>query len=469
MPLYVSPCIFVFVQSILNKIIQNCNANPGDTAIVGEHSLQVTYGELLHEALIFSDSIAGAKSKCNWVAVDVAIGWRFYAAALACWMQGKGYMPIDFTFPESRIFKTIHQAAIDVVVSDEKREGLISIWKGSSLKTNAFKQGDFAYLLFTSGTTGEPKGVPIAQQNLNSFVEHYLKHENIKLSKNDVFLQSYGLTFDVSVFCWVMPFLLGATLALPNKGGNKYLNYYKAINDYQVTVTSFVPSVVRLTQQFLPRAKFDSVRYSFFSGETLLGSWAKAWMQAVPNAQVYNCYGPTETVIVCTEELLNILPEFYFETGKPLPLGVPFDGINLELINGEIVFSGAQCFAGYLKQSPQEKFHSGDLAAYDKHKKLIFNGRKDEQIQWNGYRIELPEIDICIQQRVKKWCKTVFLEDSAALVVFTTEDPKEIGAIIARNLPAYYKPTKIVQLTVPPLNSNGKLDVAALKQLALLS
>ena len=190
-------------------------------------------------------------------------------------------------------------------------------------------------------------------------------------------------------------------------------------------------------------------------------------MESVPNAKVYNCYGPTETVIVCTEELLNDLDDAYFSNGLPLPLGEKFEEIDLNIINREIVFSGNQVFGGYLNQDAILHYQSGDLAHYDENGKLIFEGRKDNQIQWNGYRIELEEMDRVLTDKSNGWVKTIFIKEIPKLIAFSNQLKEEIASLIDDSFPDYYKPSEIIELHELPLNSNGKVDLAKLKKISL--
>ncbi len=441
------------MNSLINQIVSKAKSNPNSIAIEGK-DLLATYDELMSVAYGYANSI---QVKDSWIAIDVALGWKAYPAILACWMTGNGYVPVNFEFPESRIQEIKSQVnwlqLIDdsTAHSNSKEVEIISVEK--------------AYLLFTSGTTGKPKGVPITHDNLEAFANHYFNHQNIKFNSEDKFLQSYELTFDVSVFCYLMPFLVGGTLVLPEQTNSKQLGLFKAIQDYDVTVTSFVPSIIRLTQEFLPRVQFPKLRYSFFSGEALMGDWAKVWMNSVPNAKVYNCYGPTETVIVCTEELLNELEDVYFNNGLPLPLGQKFEEIEFVIREGQIIYSGKQTFGGYLNREPIKEYASGDLAHYDENGKLIFDGRKDNQIQWNGFRIELEEIDRVLSQKSNGWVKTIFLAEVSQLVVFSNQPQERISTLIADLFPTYYKPSAVIQLDELPLNVNGKVDIGALREL----
>ena len=264
-----------------------------------------------------------------------------------------------------------------------------------------------------------------------------------------------------------MPFLTGGTLVLPTHKKSKQLGLFKAIEEYNVTVTSFVPSVIRLTIDFLPRIKFPYLRYSFFSGESLMGEWVKVWMESVPNAQVYNCYGPTETVIVCTEELLNTLDNSYFFNGLPLPLGEKFKNIEFEIVNKEIVYSGQQTFNGYLNHPNIKQFYSGDLVEFDFNGKLIFKGRKDNQIKWNGYRIELEEVEYKFYEEMKSQAKLIWDEKRIKLIFVSNCDIFLVKKFFKKNFPQYYMPSEIKKIDYIPLNLNGKIDINKLKKLVL--
>ena len=451
------------MKTLIYQIISTLEQDPQSIAIEGQNH-SITNQQLLEKAREYAHGIFDLEIHDSWIGVSTELGWESYAAILGCWITGNGYVPINFNFPQSRTQEILSQTNMKYCIGCSKSIEEVLPLKGFSLD---LVKGDKAYLIFTSGTTGVPKGVPITQNNLEAFATHYLNHNSIKFTSKDKFLQSYELTFDVSIFCFLMPFLTGGTLVLPYKRKSKQLGLFKTITDFKVTVVSFVPSMIRLTLDFLPRVQFPNVRYSFFSGEALMGSWAKVWMQSVMNAKVYNCYGPTETVIVCTEELLNTIDNSYFFNGLPLPLGEKFKNIELEIINKEIVFSGKQTFEGYLNQKAITNYESGDLAHYDQNGKIIFDGRKDNQIKWNGYRIELEEMDRVLTEKSNGWVKTIFIKEIPKLIIFSNQLKGKIASLIDDSFPDYYKPTKIIQLDDLPLNSNGKIDVDKLKRFSV--
>ena len=440
---------------ILEKILSNY----GDESAIVFSEETITYRELIDEAYNVFMFLKSKKITSDWVAISANEGWKSYAYILGVWILGKGYLPINTSVPEKRNEEILKSANCNFVLNKHCYNNIGLYFNKYRFSVN----NGLAYLLFTSGTTGRPKGVPISLVNLSCFTRHYENHNVINFSNSDVFLQSYELTFDVSVFCFIMAFINGGTLVLPEVTQVKYQGLFKAIKAFDVTVVSFVPSVIRMSFPFLDRLQLPSVKYSFFSGEALHGDWAEAWMKSVFNAKVFNCYGPTETVIVCTEEPLLELDKSYFKSGTPLPLGRPFKGVNLKIDEGEICFSGDQVFNGYLNGITLSNYQSGDMATFDERGKLIFEGRKDDQIQWNGYRIQLSEMDVIIADKTNSWCKAVFYNEK--LIIFTIADSEKITTAILDYFPSYYKPTLIKTIPEIPLNINGKLDVIYLKSI----
>ena len=125
------------------------------------------------------------------------------------------------------------------------------------------------------------------------------------------------------------------------------------------------------------------------------------------------------------------------------------------------------CCNLYLNQEPINRYFSGDLAHFDENSKLIFDGRKDNQIQWNGYRIELDEIDKVLTKSLNSWVKTVYLKEPQKLVVFSNQEILKIEKEFTILLPSYFKPSRIIKIKKLPLNVNGKVDINKLEVIAL--
>jgi acyl-coenzyme A synthetase/AMP-(fatty) acid ligase len=159
------------------------------------------------------------------------------------------------------------------------------------------------------------------------------------------------------------------------------------------------------------------------------------------------------------------LDESYFSNGSPLPLGEKFEEIEFEIIEQEIVYSGKQTFNGYLNNPFTNKFYSGDLAEFDSNGKLMFLGRKDNQIQWNGYRIELEEVEFKFYEVMQAQSKLIWDEKRNNLVFVSTFDEVKVRNFYEVNFPSYYMPSEFKKIKAMPLNLNSKLDLNQLKKL----
>lgn len=347
-----------------------------------------------------------------------------------------------------------------------------------------------AYLLFTSGSTGEPKGVPISQSNVRSYIQYIC--DRYEVDERDRFSQQFDQTFDLSVHDMFVCWERGACLfCVPDRS---VMAPAKFIRDHQLTMWFSVPSVAGLLgkMRLLSPGCFPSLRYSLFCGEPLSAGYAQQWQEAAPNSIVENLYGPTETTISIThyrwdptrspEECLNgivpigwIFPGQHFrvvdEAGRAAPVGE----------SGELCLSGSQVTTGYWNnpQKTQQQFvrlpgegdavwyRTGDLVKQDLRGCLYYLGRIDHQIKIRGYRVELQEIEAvlrkaCGTEQVVSIAWPVQNGSAEGVVAFVSGVPSldkdRVIACCSQILPDYMIPKKIYLLEEMPLNPNGKID-----------
>ncbi len=442
-----------------------------------------------------------ADSKSERIGIYCSDDIYTYASIIAVNLYGAAYIPLNNKFPTARNKSIIKQCSLKLILSSVNDHNLDSIsedveilntsykgeleglfsdenWIKHFIENNDEKQS-IAYILFTSGTTNEPKGVPVSHSNLNHFFDFFLKNYNFNM--NDRFLQVYELTFDVSVFSIFMPLLVGACCyVLPIKQ-IKYSDIIQQIKEHKITIISMVPTVLRFLEKYMKEISLPTLRYSFFSGDALLHTLAFKWSASLPNAEIHNFYGPTETTIVCTRYVWNKSVSEKESVNNIVPLGKAFEGMEYLIINetnepvekGELCFYGTQVISEYLNNMNEVKFFvyggktyykTGDVASIDNNYNLLFHGRNDDQVKINGYRVELREIEFAIERitnkRSKVYCIANKQELNELIAFIETKDFKEdvIRESLLAFIPTYLIPKKYYSVESFPLNSNGKVD-----------
>ena len=159
-------------------------------------------------------------------------------------------------------------------------------------------------MLFTSGSTGVPKGVPYTSQNINSTLDSFFAL-GYSLSENDRFLQMFELTFDMSMLSYLPAWCIGASVHTLDNSGIKYLNAVRVMQEQDISVVTMVPSTLQLLKPYFPQIKLPAIRYCQLGGEPLYADIAELWMTCIPNAQLINISGPCETTMACMSYTLN--------------------------------------------------------------------------------------------------------------------------------------------------------------------
>jgi D-alanine--poly(phosphoribitol) ligase subunit 1 len=415
-----------------------------------------------------------------------------YASILAVNLYGAAYVPLNEKFPPARNINYVKQCAIKLVLASAKNETTRALDKDirvvftktvieNNTATETFASKEYkrveqpiAYILFTSGTTGDPKGVPVPHSNVNHFFDYFLTH--FDFNETDKFLQVFELTFDVSVFSFFMPLLVGGCCYIVPNEGIKYLKIMDYLQRYEITAVSMVPTILRYVQPYLSQIHLPHMRFSMFVGDSLFYDLASQWKKSIPNAKLYNMYGPTEATIVCTSFNFNGLLADDEQINGIMNIGKAFDGLSIHIINednspaekGELCVAGAQVISHYLNNEQKDKFFeykgeryykTGDIVSKNKTGNLLFHGRKDTQVKINGYRVELSEIENTISQLCNATCIT-FYTDSKLIAFIETAIVNEIElkSKIKTTLPEYMIPAKIVAIAKFELNTNGKID-----------
>ena len=222
-----------------------------------------------------------------------------YAAAMAIWATGNIYVPINPYHPSERIASIVAQAEIKLIIySIDKIDSDVDSVLSVDLKEAAFNtiaspdDSDIAYILFTSGSTGQPKGVPVSYGNVRSFLRN-LQTMNYQLGTGSRFLQMFDLSFDLSIVSILSPFIFRGTLFSVPNNNIKYPTIYRLLEEYEIEFAILVPSVVAYLKPYFDEIRLEKMKYMCLSGEAVPHNLTLEWKQCCPNAEFQNLYGPT--------------------------------------------------------------------------------------------------------------------------------------------------------------------------------
>ncbi len=423
-----------------------------------------------------------------------------YASILACWLEGKAYIPINPYSPIDRNKNVLKQSEIGIVLTSHTVKGYsgfkkinTSLLPSPNLVDNNgdYKNhnSDLAYIFYTSGTTGKPKGVPITFSNLISFCKAFDAME-CTMTEEDRCLQMFDLTFDLSVMSYLIPLLKGACVYTIPKDAIKYSYIFELMEEQKLTFSLMVPSMLHYLRPYFEEIHCPDMKYSLFCGEALPLNVTEEWADCIPNAKIMNVYGPTEDTIFCTEltyqrNLPNKTYNGVLSIGKPMKGAYTIIVDNSNAIvpqgkKGELCLAGEQLTKGYWKDPKKNKtsfftieynntltrfYRTGDLCFIDEDGDIMYSGRVDFQAKIQGYRVELSEVELYAKEGLHKM--------NAVAITFTNGIGNlEIGLVIEgakinttplldhmkSKMPSYMIPTKIKFIASFPLNSNGKID-----------
>lgn len=413
---------------------------------------------------------------------------------LAAVKAGRPYVPMDASIPEQRVAKIVEGSGAALVLTPEEVGRILAgLSPAAGRKPARRVEGqDPFYILFTSGSTGEPKGVVITLANLTAFVD-WLCAEHAFSPAAEVFLNQAPFSFDLSVMDLYGSLVTGGTLASVTKEELSNLkSLYQRLESSGVTTWVSTPSFAQmcLIEKGFHAGMLPRMRRFLFCGETLAPETAAQLLERFGQAQVWNTYGPTEATVATTSVRVDRL---LLEKYSPLPVGFPMPGTRVVVVDesgvevaegerGEIVIAGPNVSPGYLQKPDltakvfgvwggQPSYRTGDWGR-TKEGLIFFEGRMDGQVKVNGYRIELgdleanlralPEIADAVVLPVQKAGK---IDSLAAFVVLSGprvgsdfEVSARLKTALGERLPAYMLPRKFIFLDAFPMTANGKAD-----------
>ena len=415
-------------------------------------------------------------------------------AFLGAVKSGRPYVPLDTAFPQQRIDKILETSRAALVLTPK------DILQFSALQVRGPARGvqgdEPFYILFTSGSTGEPKGVIITLACLEHFITWMLAEQRFT-QLGEVFLNQAPFSFDLSVMDLYCSLATGGTLFSISR--DRIANpkeLYRALASSGVTTWVSTPSFAQmcLVEEKFGEAMLPRVRRFLFCGETLPPQTAAQLLKRFPKAEVWNMYGPTEATVATTSMRVDAA---ILERYSPLPVGHAMPGTEILLVNrnrevvppderGGIIIAGPNVSPGYLARPDltadaffqhrgQRAYRTGDFGRF-RNGLLFFEGRMDEQIKLSGYRIELGDVEANLRALatvrdavVLPVIKDGAAQSLAAFVVLAVRDDashfnlsQRLRKQLSERLPAYMLPRKFAFFDTFPMTANGKVDRASL-------
>jgi D-alanine--poly(phosphoribitol) ligase subunit 1 len=409
---------------------------------------------------------------------------------LAAVKTGRPYVPIDQSTPAARVDRVMEVSGAGVRLTPEQVAGIPAVAQYHAAQR--VEGNDPFYVLFTSGSTGEPKGVVITLANLNHYLAWMRGAHDFQIG-GEVFLNHAPFTFDLSVHDIYLALSTGGTLfSLTKETATDLRKLFETLRDSGATQWMSTPSFAQMcmiekgfSEQMLP-----SARRFFFCGETLAPETAAQMLERFPRAEIWNTYGPTEATIAVTEVAVT---RELIQQHNPLPIGRVMPGTRIiirgedgrpvpEGERGEIVIAGPNVSPGYLNRPDlTEKAFApfGETRAYrtgdwgrDRGGMVFCEGRMDNQIKLHGHRIELGDMESNLRA-LEEVADAVVLpvrkgdrvDSVAAFVVLSGpkqgSDFEQAAALktkLGEHVPPYMIPRKFIFLESFPMNANGKAD-----------
>ncbi len=407
----------------------------------------------------------------------------FLAAILSCYRRSLPFIPVNNLLPKNRIEKIITQTESQVLIlcGDYSNAPTLpfviksdfSVLRNTSSPLSGENlRGGCAYILFTSGSSGEPKGVIISNENIISFTKWFT--DKFPVNKETVFINQASFLFDISLADFFGTLQTGGTCVFnANEITNQINLFFERINKHKGTYWNSTPSFI--TRCFADKnfnsENLPSITRFVLSGENLSSALAKELKLRFPKACIINAYGPTEATIFAS--FIEITNELLSENTLPI-CKVEDESIFLE--NEEIIISGNNVGVGYLNNETltQQKFIShknkkafltGDLV-FIKNRYIYYTGRKDEQIKLNGYRIELNEIKHALERIdsiEQAECVPIIIDSKVKRIIAFVKSKENVDAsflknILEKELPGYMIPSEIIMLKEFPYTNSFKID-----------
>lgn len=491
-----------FKQTLLTQLYNILNQNSNNKAFLIDNTYY-TYHQFAQRISAIREQIHNLHSDEQVFALAIHDDINTYASIFALWIEGKAYVPLHPNQPLERNLNIILQVGLSNVL-DNANESVFDNCSLNIMHTSQYaytsdyldnwvdiSDDALAYILFTSGSTGVPKGVQITRGNVAAFMDSFWK-TGINITEEDRCLQVFDLTFDVSVQSYLVALTRGACVYTVPYGQVKYLYAASLIQEHKITFGAMAPSMLTYLRPYFDEFDASSMRTTILTAEACPVDLMEDWYKCAENTDIYDFYGPTEATIYCTYYHLNRYGSNLSQNGV-ISIGQPMANVQAIIMRedgklvegqekGELCVAGEQVTPGYWNNEEKNAssffvrdgiryYHTGDLCYWDDSGNILYCGRIDQQAKIQGFRVELGEIEYHAREFYNKEYRVLaiafdnvhHLTEIALFIESERHDIKALLDYLRSKMPHYMIPSRFIFEQHFPLNKSEKIDRNTLK------
>lgn len=490
-------------NTVLDFFEEQVSRHP-DKPVFMEKDRSITYKEFKQKSLCVAETLLLKWNPKVKTAVFIGKSIECLLAMFGTLYAGGLYCVLDVKSPEERLrtilvtynpdviitetkyaedIEFVKELGINILLIDDVQKQLEDLEKLELVKRRMIDK-DPAYVLFTSGSTGMPKGTVVSHQAIISYAKSVMYDLSLDHTVN--FGSQTPFYFSMSVLDIFVTVLAGATLTIiPKMLFSFPVRLIEFLNEKEINTIYWVPTAMCIVanRDTFSEVKPNKLKNIFFAGEVMPVKQLNYWIKNLPGKVYANLYGPTEITDTGTYYIVNR----EFSDSESLPIGVPFSNCDVLLLNehdrpvvdgeGEICFRGSFLGYGYYNNPdktaqafcqnpintsyPELIYRTGDIGKYNEFGELLYISRKDFQIKKSGYRIELGEIEASMSASDGiQAVVCVYNQESQKIVLFYTGNAgeAEVRNYAEQRLVRYMVPDEVIQLKTIPINANGKYD-----------